>query len=105
VYVAMEMLEGQSLRAILGGEPLPVARAIRIARDVARGLAHAHLEGVVHGGIKPSSIIVLRSGAAKIADFGFGQLAQAAGFPRYMSPEQARGRGAGGHPLMPKPPA
>jgi len=86
-YVAMDMLEGESLRAILDKGPLPVARAIRIAHDIASGLAHAHLQGVVHGGLKPSNIIVVRSGVAKITDFGIGQLGQAAP----LSPEQARG--------------
>ena len=98
VYVAMEMLEGESLRKILDGGPLPIARAIRIARDIACGLAHAHLAGVVHGGLKPSDIIVSRSGVAKITDFGAGQLGQAgllseapAGSLGYLSPEQLQG--------------
>jgi hypothetical protein len=68
-YVAVEMLEGESLRKVLDAGPLPVARAIRIAREIAAGLEHAHLQGVVHGNLKPSSIILLRSGAAKITDF------------------------------------
>ncbi len=84
VYVAMELLEGESLRKILDEGPLPIGRAIHIAHDVASGLAHAHLEGVLHGSLKPSNVIVLRSGVAKITDFGIGQPAPA-------SPEQARG--------------
>jgi hypothetical protein len=86
VYVAMEMLEGRSLRNILDAGPLPIARAIRIAHDIACGLAHAHLEGVVHGAIKPANVIVLGSGDVKITDFGIGQAA-----PLSMSPEQGRG--------------
>ena len=82
-YVAMELLEGESLRSILDRGPLPLARAIRIAHDVACGLAYAHLEGVVHGGLKPSNIIVLRSGAAKITDFGVAKLT-----PRRQAPDQ-----------------
>ena len=89
VYVAMEMLEGESLRKILLDGPLPAARAIRIAHDIACGLAHAHLEGVVHGGLRPSNIFVLRSGVVKITDFGTGQLGQAT--PGYVSPEQVGG--------------
>lgn len=85
-YVAMEMLEGQSLRKILDEGPLPIARAIRIAHEAASGLAHAHLEGAMHGAIKPSNVLVLRSGAAKITDFGTGT-----GGPGTLSPEQARG--------------
>jgi serine/threonine-protein kinase len=98
VYVAMEMLEGQNLRNILDDGPLPIARAIQIAHDIACGLAYAHLEGVVHGGVKPSNVIVLRSGVVQITDFGIGQLGQAAllsgaraGCLSYMSPEQLRG--------------
>ena len=91
VYVAMEMLEGESLRKVLDAGPLPVTRAIRIAHDIACGLAHAHLEGVVHGGLKPSNIVVLRSGAVKITDFGIGPVAPAAQRSGYMPPEQTSG--------------
>ncbi len=97
-YVAMEMLEGETLRNLLDDGPLPVARAIQIAREIACGLAYAHLEGVMHGSLKPSNIIVLRSGVVKITDFGTGQLGHAAllsgartGCLSYLSPEQARG--------------
>ena len=97
-YVAMEMLEGENLRDILDEGPLPMARAIQIAHEIACGLAHAHLEGVIHGGIKPSNVIVLRSGVVKITDFGIGQLGHAAllsgaraGCLAYLSPEQVRG--------------
>ena len=99
-YVAMELLEGQSLRALLDSGSLPVARAIRVASEVADALAYAHLEGVVHGGIKPSNIIVLRSGAVKVTDFGTAQLAGTAMLSgpqtgmQYMPPEQLRG-----HPI------
>ena len=98
VYLAMEMLDGASLRETLDEGPLPIARAIQIAHDIARALAYAHLEGVVHGRLKPSNIMLLRSGLVKITDFGIGQLGQAAllsgprsGSLNYMSPEQVRG--------------
>ena len=98
VYLAMEMLEGASLREILDEAPLPIVRAIQITHDIACALGYAHLEGVVHGRLKPSNIVVLRSGVVKITDFAIGQLGQAALFsgPRsgslsYMSPEQVRG--------------
>ena len=97
-YLAMELLEGESLRKILDGGPLSIAHAIQIADEIARGLAYAHGEGVVHRGVKPSNIIVLRSGGVKISDFGIGQLGEAAvlsgqraGCLSCMSPEQLRG--------------
>jgi serine/threonine-protein kinase len=98
IYIATEMLDGESLRKILADGPLAVARAIRITHDIACGLAYAHLEGVVHGRLKPSNIMVLRSGVVKITDFGIALLRQAVqpsgaqgGCLNYMSPEQARG--------------
>ena len=97
-YVSMELLEGESLRHMLDERPLPIARAIQIFDDIASALAYAHEEGVVHRGVKPSNIIVLRSGVAKISDFGIGRLGEAAllsghrgGCLSYMSPEQVRG--------------
>ena len=88
-YVAMELLEGESLRNMLEHRPLSIARAIQIFDDIASALAYAHEEGMVHRGVRPSNIIVLRSGVAKITDFGIGQIGEAA--LRYMSPEQVRG--------------
>ena len=97
-YVAMELLEGESLRKILDEGPLSIARAIQIADGIACGLAYAHEEGMVHRGVKPSNVIVLRSGGVKISDFGIGQLGEAAILSgqrwdsslSYMSPEQVR---------------
>ena len=88
VYVAMELLVGESLRNMLE-RPLSIARAIQIIDDIASALAYAHEEGIVHRGVRPSNIMVLRSGVAKISDFGIGQIGEAA--RRYMSPEQVRG--------------
>ena len=87
-FVATELVEGESLRQMLDERPLSIARSIQIFDDVASALAYAHEEGVVHRGVKPSNIIVLREGMAKIGDFGTGQIGVAA--LRYMSPEQAR---------------
>ena len=88
VYVAMELLVGESLRNMLE-RPLSIARAIQIFDDIASALAYAHEEGIVHRGVRPSNIMVLRSGVAKISDFGIGQIGEAA--RRYMSPDQVRG--------------
>jgi eukaryotic-like serine/threonine-protein kinase len=88
-YVATELLEGESLRNTLDQRPLSIARAIQIFDDIASALAYAHEEGMVHRGVRPSNIMVLRSGVAKITDFGIGQIGEAA--LRYLSPEQVRG--------------
>src|SRR5688500_4095192 len=87
-YVAMELVEGESLRRMLDERPLPIARAIQIFDDIASALAYAHEEKVVHRGVRPSNIIVSTSGVAKLGDFGTGQIGEAA--RRYMSPEQGR---------------
>ncbi len=89
-WVAMELVQGDSLRRALAGRPLPIARAVRIFDDIASALAYSHEEGMVHRGVRPSNIFVLPSGAAKIGDFGTGQVGEAA-LP-YMSPEQVRGQ-------------
>ncbi len=87
-YVAMELVEGESLRQLLDAGPLSIARAIQAFDDVASALAYAHEEKMVHRGVKPTNILVSPSGVAKIGDFGTGQIGEAA--LRYMSPEQVR---------------
>jgi serine/threonine-protein kinase len=104
VYMAMEYLEGEELRELMKpGAPLPVARAVDIAAQVADGLGYAHQHGVVHRDIKPANIMILKSGPAKITDFGIARMRSAEvrtqtgvvlGSPRYMSPEQVAGKRA-----------
>jgi len=100
-YIAMEFLEGHSLREVLdSGVVLPPARVATIAADVADGLAFAHDNGVVHCDIKPANVMVLANGSVKITDFGIAMLPTGSrtfagnvlGSPRYISPEQIVGR-------------
>ena len=114
-YLVCELLEGRSLREVLKEGPLPPRRAAEIAAEVARGLAAAHDLGLVHRDLKPDNIFILRSGSAKILDFGLAKLKEAApeedlptrsflgpdtaegvilGTAGYMSPEQVRGSAA-----------
>lgn len=100
-YIAMEYLDGRSLRDILdSGVVLPPQRIAGIAAEIAEGLAFAHRNQVIHRDVKPANIMVLASGAVKITDFGIALLPTGTrtlagnvfGSPRYTSPEQVMGR-------------
>ena len=103
-YMAMEFIQGDELRALMReGHPMPVARAVSIAAQVAEGLGYAHAHGVVHRDIKPANIMVAEGAPVKITDFGIarmrtsGDLTQTGmmlGSPKYMSPEQVIGKRA-----------
>jgi tetratricopeptide (TPR) repeat protein/TolB-like protein len=69
-YVVSELLEGQTLRADLGGAPLPIERALDVALQIAAGLTAAHDKGIVHRDLKPENLFVTREGLVKILDFG-----------------------------------
>ncbi|HEY3155683.1 MAG TPA: protein kinase [Candidatus Eisenbacteria bacterium] len=73
-YLVTELLEGETLRARMGGNALPPRKAIDYALQIARGLAAAHERGLVHRDLKPENLFVLRDGRVKILDFGIAKL-------------------------------
>jgi len=94
--LVFELLEGEPLSRRLERGPLAVAEAVRVALEVARGLAEAHRLGVVHRDLKPSNVFLTTNGQVKVLDFGlalvFGRRRPLeGGTPGWMSPEQIRG--------------
>jgi Tol biopolymer transport system component/predicted Ser/Thr protein kinase len=115
IYLAMELVEGRTLRELLAEGALPSRKMLEVAVQVAEGLAKAHEAGLVHRDLKPENLIVSKDGFVKILDFGLAKLTEqtssdglsayptVAGAPGtvpgtvmgtvgYMSPEQASGR-------------
>lgn len=119
-FIAMELLEGQTLRERISGRPFALEQLLELSIQIADGLDAAHAEGIVHRDIKPANIFLTRRGTIKLLDFGLAKLAPrghrdpksaersalvtaatseefvtspgtAMGTVAYMSPEQARG--------------
>jgi len=104
VYVAMELLAGETLRDRLRRGPLDVAEAIACTRQVADALDAAHAAGVIHRDLKPANVMLLPDGRLKLLDFGLARLigetrltrsGEILGTANYMSPEQVLGLEAG----------
>jgi serine/threonine-protein kinase len=102
-FLVMELLEGRTLQeAIRGGPPLSLFEKVSVLFQVAEGLRFAHEQGVVHRDVKPSNVMLLHDGCAKILDFGIARYLDSArsrhttpgfilGTIEYMSPDQLQG--------------
>jgi serine/threonine protein kinase len=99
-FIAMEYVDGESLKARIEKGPLEPDEAVNITLQVAEGLEEAHKKGIIHRDIKSANIMITEKGQAKVMDFGLAKVKGATlltregttlGTVAYMSPEQARG--------------
>jgi serine/threonine protein kinase/tetratricopeptide (TPR) repeat protein len=101
VFIAMEYVDGKTLKELISANPLPITQVIDIAAQIAEGLSAAHAKDIVHRDIKPQNILIDKEGRVKILDFGLAKLkgvssltkeSSILGTVHYMSPEQTMGR-------------
>jgi serine/threonine protein kinase len=101
LYYVSELVDGESLAHRLRRGPLPAWEACGVATQLCRALAGAHAQRIVHRDVKPANIMLSTEGRVKVGDFGVARLAEGTtdataasivGTPRYMAPEQGRGR-------------
>ncbi len=102
LYIAMEFIQGISLRQFLMGRTLSLKRILDIVLQVSHALLHLHSHGIIHRDLKPENILITENGEIKVIDFGIAQLMEqpkfnptgklsgVIGTPNYMSPEQKK---------------